>query len=83
VGKYNSHYYSHRCSTYQENIPVLQFFCRGKLKYKAIVYSCLPPHEDVAAIKEQVQEKEAKHTATSRTVLVHVELDDEMTDDEN
>ena len=56
VGKHNSHYYSHPCSTYQENIPVLQFFCSGKLKDKAIVYSCLPPLEDIAAIKEQMQE---------------------------
>jgi len=82
VGKHNSHYYSHRCSTYQENIPVLQFLCRGKLKYKAVVYSCLPPHEDVAAVKEQVQDQEAKHTATSCELLVHFELDDGMITDE-
>lgn len=74
VCKHDPYDYSHRGGTYQEHIPVLELFGRSKLKYEGVVDACLPPHEDVAAIEENVQEQEAKHAAIVQTDLFLNEL---------
>lgn len=70
VCKHHSYYHSHGCGTDQENLPVLELFGWSKFKYECVVYSCLSPQEDVAAVEEQVQEQEAEHTAINPCSVV-------------
>lgn len=54
-------------------IPVLQGCARREFKYEVVVDSCVLPHEQVAAIQEDVQAEKCKHAAGRRAdILIRI-----------
>ena len=50
MNKQNPDDSGHRHGTDQEHVSILELFSRGQLEDEAIIYTSLPPHEDVAPI---------------------------------